>query len=235
MQSRCFNEILKKLRIKIHVTEALQQIFEYAKFLKKLLKRRKYVEENTTEMQGDCSVILQKALPPDVEDPRSFNIPCTIESHKIGKALIDLRSNINLMPLTVVEKIGGLKVKPARMSLLMVDGSPKRPYGVVEDVTVQTNNLRFLVDFVVLEIEENLEIPIILGRSFVKMAKVIINVNNGTIALKDQEEEVIFNVFNAEQQAQVKNAEIDLSNSDFVTKELFLNCGVLMGSGALVL
>ncbi|XP_022639947.1 uncharacterized protein LOC111242094 [Vigna radiata var. radiata] len=94
------------------------------------------------------------------------------------------------MPLTVLKRIGDLEVKPTRMSLLMADGFPKRPYGVVEDVMVQINNLRFLVDFVVLEMEENAEIPIILGRPFMKMTKVIINIDEGTIALKDQEEEV---------------------------------------------
>ncbi|XP_014511536.1 uncharacterized protein LOC106770229 [Vigna radiata var. radiata] len=204
MQPGCFNEIFKKLGIKILVTESLQQIPEYAKFLKKLLKRKKYLEEDTIEVHGDCSVILQKALPPKVKDPGSFIIPCTFRSHKRGKTLINLGSSINLMLLTVLENIGGLEVKLARISLFMADGSTKRPYGMVEDVMVQTNNLRFLVDFGVLEMEENLEIPIILGSPFMKTAKVMINVDDGTIALKDQEEEVIFNVFNVEQQIQVK-------------------------------
>ncbi|XP_014492827.1 uncharacterized protein LOC106755230 [Vigna radiata var. radiata] len=117
---------------------------------------------------------------------------------------MDLGSSINLIPLTVLKKIRDFEVKPKRMSLLMADGSPKRPYGMIEDIMVQINNLRFLVDFVVLKMEENAEIPIILGRSFMKTAKVIINVDEGTIVLKDQEEEVIFNACNTGQQAQVK-------------------------------
>ncbi|XP_014523338.1 uncharacterized protein LOC106779681 [Vigna radiata var. radiata] len=135
-------------------------------------------------------MILQRTLPPKVEDLGSFTIPCNIGNLKIGKALIDLGSNINLMPLTVLKKIGDLEVKPTRMSLLMAYGSPKRPYGMVEDVMVRVANLMFMVDFVILEMEENAEIPIIVGRSFMKMAKVIINVHEGTIALKDQEEDL---------------------------------------------
>ncbi|XP_052732427.1 uncharacterized protein LOC128196225 [Vigna angularis] len=146
----------------------------------------------------ECKAI--KALPPKVKDLGSFTIPYTITSHKIREALIDLGSSINLMALSVLEKIGGLKVKPARMTLFMADGSTKRPYGVVEDVMVQTDNLKFLVDFVVMEMEEDFEIPIILGRPFMKTTKVIINVDDGTITLKDKEQEVTFNVFNAEQQ-----------------------------------
>ncbi|XP_047150716.1 uncharacterized protein LOC124822722, partial [Vigna umbellata] len=135
----------------------------------------------------ECKVI--KAPPPKVKDPGSFTIPCTINGHKIGKALIDLGSNINFMPLSVLENIGGLEVQPAKMTLFMADGSTKKPYGVVENVMVQTGNLRFLVDFVVMEMEEDLEIPIIFGRPFMKTAKVIINVDDETIALKNQEEE----------------------------------------------
>ncbi|WVZ16037.1 hypothetical protein V8G54_013603 [Vigna mungo] len=186
MQSRCFDEIFNKLGIKILVTEALQQIFEYAKFLKKLLKRKKYLKEDTIEVQG--------------------------------KALIDLGSNINLMHLAILEKIGGYEVKPARMTLFMADGSTKRPYGVVEGVMVQTDNLRFLVEFVIMEmgedLGEDLETPIILGRPFMKTAKVIINVDDRTIALKDQEEDVIFNVFIAKQGIQVRKTSLKATYKD---------------------
>ncbi|XP_047166276.1 uncharacterized protein LOC124835400, partial [Vigna umbellata] len=118
------------------------------------------------------------------------------------------------MPLYVLEKIGGLEVKATKVTLQMVDGSTKKTYGVVEDVVVRTDNLRFLVNFVVMEMGKDLEIPIILGRSFMKMAKVIINVDDRTIALKDQEEEVIFSIFNAEQQTLVKKTSLKAACED---------------------
>ncbi|XP_014506328.1 uncharacterized protein LOC106766083 [Vigna radiata var. radiata] len=154
------------------------------------------------------------AVPPKVKYPGSFTIPCSIGCHKIRKALIDLGSNNNLIPLSVLEKIGGLEVKPARITLFKADGSTKKPYDVVENVMVQTDNLRFLVDFMVMEMGEDLEIPIILGRPFMKTAKVIINVDDGTITLKNQEEEVIFSVFNAEQQIQVKKSSLKAAYED---------------------
>ncbi|XP_047179411.1 uncharacterized protein LOC124846235 [Vigna umbellata] len=193
------------------MTEALQQILENAEFLKKLLKRKEYLKEETMEVQEECSVILQKRFPPKVEDPGSFTIPRTVGNHKIGN-LINLGSSINLMPLFVLEMIGGLEVKPARINLLMADGSTKKPYGMVEDLMIQIENLRFLVDLLIMEMGENLEIPSILGRPFMKTANVIIIVDDGTITLKDQEEEVIFNVFNAEQPIQVKKTSVRTSS-----------------------
>ncbi|XP_052735503.1 uncharacterized protein LOC108341395 [Vigna angularis] len=138
-------EIFKKLEINIPFSESLRQMPSYAKFLKELLtKKRKYIEEETIEVQGNCSAIIQKLLPPTLKDPRSFIIPCTIGNISVGKALIDLGANINLMSLSIFEKIKGLELKPTRMTLQLTDRSLKYPYGVAEDVLVKT--ARVLID-----------------------------------------------------------------------------------------
>ncbi|XP_014499209.1 uncharacterized protein LOC106760260 [Vigna radiata var. radiata] len=126
---------------------------------------------------------MQKTLPPKFKDPGSFTIPCTIGNHDIGKALIDLGASINLMPLSILKKIGGLEAKPTRMMLQLADRSIKYPYGVVEDVVVKVDKLQFPVDFVVMEMEEDVEIPLILGRPFMKSAKMENNVLDGFIHL----------------------------------------------------
>ncbi|XP_047149085.1 high mobility group protein B3-like [Vigna umbellata] len=78
----------------------------------------------------------------------------------------------------------------------MVDRSTKKPYGVVEDVMIRIDNLRFLVDFVVMEMGE-------IWRSLLFLE-----------VLKDQEEEVMFNVFNAEQQIQVEKTKLKAAYED---------------------
>ncbi|XP_017416688.2 uncharacterized protein LOC108327503 [Vigna angularis] len=161
-----FKKIFNQLEITLPLTEALQQIPAYAKYVKQFLsKKKKYLDEETIKVQGNCSAIMQKSLPPKVKDPGSFTIPCTIGNHDIGKALVDLGASINLMPLSMLKKIGDLEVKSTRMILQMADRSIKHPYGVVEDVVIKVDKLKFPVDFVVMEMEE------------------------------DQDEEVIFNVF----------------------------------------
>ncbi|XP_014515631.1 uncharacterized protein LOC106773451 [Vigna radiata var. radiata] len=101
----------------------------YAKFMKELLtKKRKYIEEETIEVQGNCSAIIQKLLPPKFKDPGSFTIPCTIGKLAIGKALIDLGASINLMPLSLFKKIGELELKPTRMTLQLADRYIKYPH-----------------------------------------------------------------------------------------------------------
>ncbi|XP_052728499.1 uncharacterized protein LOC128195297 [Vigna angularis] len=191
-------EIFKKLEINIPFSEALQQMSSYAKFLKEFLtKKRKYIEEKTIEVQGNYSAIIQKLLPPKLKDPGSFTIPCTIGNVFVGKALIDLGANINLMLLSMFEKIEGLELKPTRMTLQQADRSLKYPCGVAEDVLVKVEIFMFPVDFVILEMEDDVNVSFILGRPFMKTARVLIDVENGKLKVRVQDEEVNFDVFEA--------------------------------------
>ncbi|XP_014496758.1 uncharacterized protein LOC106758339 [Vigna radiata var. radiata] len=185
------------------LTETLQQIPAYAKYMKQILnKKKKYLDEETIEVQENCSAIMQKTLPPKFKDPGSFTSPCTIGNHDIGKNLIDLGASINLMPLSILNKIDGLEAKPTRMMLQLADRSIKYPYGVIEDVVVKVDKLQFPMEFVVMEMEEGSEIPLILGRPFMKTAKVVIHMEEGILKLKDQDREVTFNVFTTMQPSQ---------------------------------
>lgn len=61
----------------------------YAKFMKQLLiKKRKYIEADTIELEVRCSAIIQKPLPFKHKYPGSFTIPCTIGNLSIDKALL---------------------------------------------------------------------------------------------------------------------------------------------------
>ncbi|XP_047148690.1 uncharacterized protein LOC124820940 [Vigna umbellata] len=144
--------------------------------MKPISTKRRYIDEEIIE----CKTAKKKPRPPKVKDPRSFTIPCVIGKENIRKALLDLGSSVNLMPLPLFERIDDLEVKPTKVTLLMADGSSKKPYGVMEDIMVCVGTPEFLVDFVVMEMEENLT-PIILRRPFMKTTKVIINVDEGMI------------------------------------------------------
>ncbi|XP_075489567.1 uncharacterized protein LOC142528407 [Primulina tabacum] len=89
--------------------------------------------------------------------------------------LCDLGASINLMPLSVFRKLGLGEPKPTRMSLQLADRSVKYPRGVIEDVLVKVDKFIFPVDFVVLDMEEDIEMPLILGRPFLATDKALID------------------------------------------------------------
>ena len=73
----------------------------------------------------------------------------------------------------------------------------KHPRGVIEDVLVKVDKFIFPADFIVLDMEEDKEIPIILGRPFLATGRAMIDVKRGELKLRVQEDEVKFNVFEA--------------------------------------
>ncbi|XP_020211689.1 uncharacterized protein LOC109796425 [Cajanus cajan] len=193
-----FLEIFKTLQINILFSEALEQMPTYAKFMKELLtKKRKYFEEETITLEAGCSAIIQKMLPTKSKDPGSFTLPVTIRSLAIGKALLDLGASINLMPLSMLQRIGDLEVKPTRMILQLADRSVKYAHGIVKDVLVKVDRFLFPSNFVVMDIEEGIDVPLILGRPFMKTARVLIDVDDGKLKVTVNDEEVKFDVFDA--------------------------------------
>ena len=82
------------------------------------------------------------------------------------KALLDLGASINLMSLTMLENIGNLEVKPTKMQFQLADITVKYLYGVMEDVLVKVDKFIFPVDFVIMDMKENEEVPLILVRPF---------------------------------------------------------------------
>ena len=113
-----FLDIFKKLAITMLFGEALQQMPLYSKFLKDLLtKKSKYIHSYTIVVEGNCSAIIQRILPPKHKDLGSVTIPCSIGAVSVGKAFIDLGASINLMPLSMCRRLGELEIMPTRMTL----------------------------------------------------------------------------------------------------------------------
>ena len=103
-------DIFKRLQINIPFVEAMEQMPTYAKFMKELLTENRRFYEEKLELEAGCSAIIQKSLPQKSKDPRSFTIPVTIGALPVGKALLDLGASINLMPLSMLKRIGDLEV-----------------------------------------------------------------------------------------------------------------------------
>ena len=79
----------------------------------------------------------------------------------------------------------------------MDDRSVKYPRVIVENVLVKVDKFIFLVDFIVLEMDEDREVPMILGRPFFATGKALIDVEQGKLTLHVMDEQVTFNVYDA--------------------------------------
>ncbi|KAG5049525.1 hypothetical protein JHK85_010628 [Glycine max] len=170
----------------------------YAKILKDMLtKKHRYIHSDTIVVEGNCSAVIQRILPPKHKDPESVTISCSIGEVVVGKALVDLGASINLMPLSMCRRLGEIEIMPTCMTLQLADRSVTRPYGVIEDVLIQFKQLVFPVDFVVMDIEEDPDIPIILGRPFMFTTNCIVDIGKGKLELGVEDQKVSFDLFEA--------------------------------------
>ena len=172
-----FLDIFKKIEINIPFAEVINQMPNYAKFLKEILnKKRKIVEEGIVNLTATCSVVIQQNLPAKMKDPGSFTIPCSIEKYEFKKALCDSGASINLMPLSVVQRLSLGELTPTAITLQMADRSMAQPEGVLEHVLVKVGKFIFPVDFVIMKMEEDTEVPLLLGRPFLATGAALIDV-----------------------------------------------------------
>ncbi|XP_016195726.1 uncharacterized protein LOC107636748 [Arachis ipaensis] len=191
-----FLEVFKKLEINIPLVEALEQMPLYVKFLKELIsKKRSWNEREIVILTQECSALIQEGIPPKFKDPGSFYLPCTIGNTVIDKALCDLGSSINLMPLSMMRRLSIEEVKPTQMSLELVDRSLVIPEGVIENLLVRVEKFIFPADFIILDLGEEENDSLILGRPFLATTRAIIDVEQGELNLRVNDEKINLNVF----------------------------------------
>ena len=87
------------------------------------------------------------------------------------------------------------EITPITLSLQMADASMTFPKGIIEDVLVKVNRFIFPLDFVVLDMEEDKEAPIILGIPFLATGQALIDVKSGELTLRVGEDQVKFNLY----------------------------------------
>ena len=128
------------------------------------------------------------------ENPGSFTVPCSIGKYEFKKALCDFGASINLMPLSVVHRLSLGELTPTAITLQMVDRSMAQPEGILEDVLVKVGKFIFLVDFVIMQVEEDTQVPLLLGRPFLATGDALIDVQKGELTLRVGDEAVQFNI-----------------------------------------
>ncbi|XP_074315658.1 uncharacterized protein LOC141651865 [Silene latifolia] len=113
-----FMHMMKSVNITMPFIDAIKEIPAYGKFLKELISNKNSLGPSTmVNLSQECSAILLHKMPPKLEDPGSFSIPCTIGTVHIERALCDLGASISLMPLNIFKKLKGFELSPTRVSL----------------------------------------------------------------------------------------------------------------------
>nr|GEZ99718.1 reverse transcriptase domain-containing protein [Tanacetum cinerariifolium] len=109
-------------------------------------------------------------------------------------SLVNLNASINLMPLSIWNKLSLPDLTPTCMTLELVDHSISRPIGVAEDVYIKVGSFHFSADFVVIDFDADPRIPLILRRSFLKTERALIDVFEKKLTLRVGKDAMTFNL-----------------------------------------
>nr|GEU73811.1 reverse transcriptase domain-containing protein [Tanacetum cinerariifolium] len=165
------------LNFNISYADALILMPKFGPLIKSLLTNKdKLCELARTPLNEHCSAVLLKKLPEKLGDPGKFLIPCDFPGKAECLALADLGTSINLMPLSVWNKLSLLDLSPTCMILELANRSISRPVRVAEDVYVKVGTFHFPTDFIVVDFDADPRVPLILGRSFLKTGRALIDV-----------------------------------------------------------
>nr|GFC06897.1 reverse transcriptase domain-containing protein [Tanacetum cinerariifolium] len=137
---------------------------------KKLLnKKDKLIELTKMPLNENFSAVVLKKLPKKL-------------------ALTDLGASINLMPLSIWKKLRLPTLNDMKMVLELADRTISKPTGVAENVFVKVGKFYFPADFVVLDFVAGPRVPLILGRPFLSTAHTLIDVYEGEIILRHDDQ-----------------------------------------------
>ncbi|GKG04198.1 reverse transcriptase domain-containing protein, partial [Tanacetum coccineum] len=132
----------------------------------------------------NCSAVILKKFPKKLRDPGRFLIPYDFPEMNEYLALADLGASINLMPLSIWKELNLSALTKTRMILELADRMISTPTGIAEDVFVKVGTFFFSADFVVVDYIADPQVPLILGRPFLRTARALIDVYGEQMTLR---------------------------------------------------
>ena len=183
--------IMENLETKIHelmekkpVIEVLNDYVTYRRKLDAIMTAKsKHQDESFNEEEKNR--VIENGLPKKKMDPGNFVLPIKVNGTTPMYALADTGSSVSVMPFPLYQKLGLGNPQPSECRLTMADNSQAKAMGEVRNVRIQVGYQAFLCDFLVLNIPIDKELPLLLGRPFLRTCGAIIDMGQGTMTIDD--------------------------------------------------
>ncbi|XP_071695655.1 uncharacterized protein [Rutidosis leptorrhynchoides] len=172
-QYKKFQEMMRNVSVNLSITDVLKGMPNYGQFIKELISQRgKYHDKTSFFIEEECNKILasRPRIPKKLGDLKKFVFPCKFGESEVFNALADFGASINLMPHSLFERLGLGPLKPTRIRIRLANHSYDTAIAIADDILVSIDTLVFPVDFVIMEMKEDLQVPLILGRPFLATA-----------------------------------------------------------------
>ncbi|GJX23798.1 putative reverse transcriptase domain-containing protein [Tanacetum coccineum] len=159
---------------------------------------------------------INNTIPRKEKDPGSFTLPCFINNACFDNALVDLGASVSVMPLLTYLNLGLGELANTKLVVELADRTMKYPKGIAKNVLVGIGKFIFPVDFIILDMPEDIKVILILGRPFLSTARAKIDVYKRKITLRVGEEKIIFKSVRPASKTLVLNRSLDPFFEDYI-------------------
>ncbi|GJU01707.1 gag-pol polyprotein [Tanacetum coccineum] len=135
---------------------------------------------------------LNDSLPGKEKDPGSFSLPCYINNIYFENALADLGASVSVMPYSTYLNLGLGELAHTKLIIELADRTMKHPKGIAKNVLVGIGKFVLPVNFRILDMPEDVKVPLILERPFLSTTHTKIDVFKRKITLRVGDEKIIF-------------------------------------------
>ncbi|GJR64074.1 hypothetical protein Tco_0010139 [Tanacetum coccineum] len=133
-----------------------------------------------------------QSIPRKEKDLGSFTLPCLINNVCFDNALVDLGASVGVMSLSTYLNLGLGELAHTKLTVKLADRTVKYPKGIVENILVEIGKFTFLVDFIILDMPEDIKVLLILERPFLSTTHAKIDVYKRKIILRAGKERIMF-------------------------------------------
>ncbi|XP_058726045.1 uncharacterized protein LOC131597358 [Vicia villosa] len=190
----------KIVALPIKPLEEKNKKYAKPKFMKEVIAKKRPVGGEPEIVIEKCSrVSPDRKIPIKKKDPRAVAIPCTIKDKMFKKVLIDSDSSVSLMSLSIFKKLDLGKISENGKKLKFADQTIMKSYGVTEDV-LEIDKFVFPMEFHIMDIPEDEETSILLGRSFMLTSCCNFDIEKETLKVKSFDEEITLKVLEVRKQ-----------------------------------
>nr|GEX40474.1 hypothetical protein [Tanacetum cinerariifolium] len=135
---------------------------------------------------------INNSIPRKEKDPRRFTLPCFINNVCFDNVLVNLGASVSVMLLLTYLNLGLGELAHTKLTVELADRTVKYPKGIAENVLVGIGKFVFPIGFIILDMPEDIKVPLILRRPFLSTAHAKIDVYKRKITLRVEEENIIF-------------------------------------------
>ncbi|CAA7033675.1 unnamed protein product [Microthlaspi erraticum] len=148
--------------------DSMSEAFDQMQMVKDVLANSDKVSEVLQESTHQFNLLTSPTFLPKVKDQGKFTLPCTLGHLEIDNALVDSGASINLISLSMAEKLGiaGALQRPTT-SIMFGDATSKSPLGVFKNYHLKIGECIIQTDLTVMEMEEEKDLPLLLGTPWI--------------------------------------------------------------------